>query len=184
MAPWKCKEFSHVITPFNYGRLKLSDKPLPATGDDLQFLDLLAALDKSKQDSEDCDEWHEQYEAMEEKCGQVFIAWLEGKGVDPEFISNFAFQATFFTNFVYNYGYEDTDILRNTDDLIFDDFFYDFVLRKIMMEPEEHVGWVPCLRLFFLFLAEKGYLDDATFYVDTIDTFEEPFLQFLRKEYS
>ena len=178
------KEISYVITPFNYGRLKLSDKPLPAVGDDLQFLDLLAALDETKQDSEDCDEWHEQYEAMEEKCGEVFNVWLEGKGVDPEFISKFAFHATFFTNFVYNYYYEDTDILRNTDDLLFDDFFYDFVLRKIMMEPEEHVDWVPALRLFFLFLAEKGYLDDATFYVYTIDTFEEPFLQFLRKEYS
>lgn len=178
------KEFSYVITPFNYGRLKLSDKQLPAVGDDLQFLDMLAALDETKQDSEDCDEWHEQYDAVEEKCGEVFNAWLEGKGVDPDFISNFGFRATFFTNFVYNYGYEDTDILRNIDDLLFDDFFYDFVLRKIMMEPDEHVDWVPALRLFFLFLAEKGYLDDATRYVDTIDTFEVPFLQFLRKEYS
>lgn len=178
------KEISHVITPFNYGRLKLSDKPLPAVGDDFQFLDLLTALDETKQVAEDYDEWQEQYEAMEEKCGEVFNAWLKGKGVDPDIISKFAFQATFFTNFVYNYGHDDTGILCNTDDLFFEDFFYDFVLRKIMMEPDEHVDWVPSLRLFFLFLAEKGYLDDAMPYVDTIDTFEEPFLQLLRKEYS
>ena len=50
------------------------------------------------------------------------------------------------------------------------------------MEPEEHVDWVPALRLFF-FLGEVGYLTDVGTYVDTLNTFEEPFLQLLRREF-
>ena len=45
------------------------------------------------------------------------------------------------------------------------------------------MDWIPALRLFFIFLAEKGYLDDAGAYVVPLDTFEEPFLQLLLKEY-
>ncbi len=180
------KEVSHIIAPFNYGRLVLNEKALPVTEDDQRFLDLLVDLDEMKLasvDDEDYEKWERKYDAMEEQCGRAFNAWLLGKGVDPVFVSDFTFLATFFVNFVYRYGHDEVGILRNTDELFFEDFFYDFVLRKIMMEPEEHVDWAPALRLFFLFLNEKGYLDETTTYIETLDTFEEPFLQLLRKEF-
>lgn len=180
------KGVSHIIAPFNYDRLVLNDEVLPVTDNDRQLLDLLTDLDTMKlvsAEDGDYDSWQEQYDAMEEQCGTTFRAWLEGKGVTDELIEDFVFLATFFVNFVYQYGHDDVGILRNTNELFFEEFFYDFVLRKVMMEPNEHVDWIPILRLFFIFLAEKGYLDDASTYVFPLDTFEEPFLQLLRKEY-
>jgi len=174
----------HVIEPFDYNQLVLHDKKLPLTGEDDRFLALLTELDESKlADSEDYERWESLYDSMEEQCGKAFRSWLERKGIDHGFAADFAFMSTFFTNFVYQYGHDDPGVLRNTDEDFFEDFFYDFVLRKIIMEPEEHVGWVPALRLFFLFLEEVGYIPDAGVYVDTLNTFEEPFLQLLRKEF-
>ena len=36
----------------------------------------------------------------------------------------------------------------------------DYLLRKVMVKPPEYTHWPPALRLFYRFLAEKGYLDD------------------------
>lgn len=180
------KGVRHIIAPFNYDRLILNDEVLPETEDGRRLLDLLADLDRVKLDSADdgdYESWQEKYHAMKNQCGITFKAWLDGKGVTDELNEEFVYLATFFVNFVYQYSHDDTGILRNTDDLFFEDFFYDFVLRKVMMEPNEHVNWIPALRLFFIFLAEKGYIDDASHYVIPLDTFEEPFLQLLRKEY-
>lgn len=178
------KGTQHVIDPFDYSRLVLNDKKLPLTEEDGRFVTLLTELDESKlADIEDYDKWARQYDPMEEQCAKSFRDWMERKGVDQGLAADFAFRATFFTNFVYQYGHDDPGILRNTDELFFEDFFYDFVLRKIMMEPEEHVDWAPALRIFFLYLEEVGYLPDAGTYVDTLNTFEEPFLQLLRREF-
>ncbi len=180
------KGVSHIIAPFNYDRLLLNDEILPETEDDRRLLGLLADLDRMILDSAedgDYDSWQEKYHAMEKQCGIAFKAWLAGKGVTGEFYEDCAYLAAFFVNFVYQYGHDNVGILRNTDELYFEEFFYDFVLRKVIMEPNEHVDWVPALRLFFTFLAEKGYLDDAGPYVIPLDTFEKPFLQLLRQEY-
>lgn len=175
------KEVLHLITPFNYDRLTVSGPVIPTSEDDQRFFEQFAALDEVKKGADDFEDWEEQYEVVGENFGEVFWGWLTGKGVDEDMANDFIFKAEFFINFIYNYGC--TDILRNTDYGCFDEFFYDFVLRKIMMEPGEHVEWVPALRLFFIFLAEKGYVEDATPFVEAINGFEEPFLSLLRTEY-
>ena len=175
------KEVLHLITPFNYDRLIVSDEVIPVSGLDQRLFDQLAALDEVKKDADDYEDWQKQYEVVRENFGEVFFTWLTAKGVGEDMANDFIFKAEFFINFIYNYGC--TDILCNTDYGCFDEFFYDFVLRKIMLEPGEHVEWAPALRLFFIFLAEKGYVDDAMSYVEAINNFEEPFLSLLRKEY-
>jgi hypothetical protein len=176
------KEVVHLIAPFNYDRLSVSDQAVPATEQDHCFFEQLAALDKVKKGAADYEDWEKQYGTVRENFGEVFWGWLVAKGVGEGMADDFAFKAEFFINFIYNYGC--TDILRNTDYGCFDEFFFDFVLRKIMLDkPGEHVEWVPALRLFFAFLAEKGYVDDAAPYVEAIDGFEEPFFDLLRKEY-
>lgn len=176
------KEVLHLISPFNYDRLSVSDQVIPATEQDHRFFEQLAALDEVKKDADDYREWEQLYERMRENFGEVFRGWLAAKGVDEEMADEFTFKAEFFIDFIYYYGC--ADILRNTDYGCFDEFFFDFVLRKIMLdEPGEHVEWVPALRLFFAFLAEKGYVDDAAPYVEAIDGLEEPFVGLLRKKY-
>ncbi|MCF6237499.1 MAG: hypothetical protein L3J79_01575 [Candidatus Marinimicrobia bacterium] len=176
------KEVLHLVTPFNYERLTLSDEVIPLGGRDRRFFEQFAALDEVKKGADDYEEWDKQYEIVRENFGEVFVAWLLAKGGDDELADKLTFKAEFFINFIYNYGC--TDILRNTDYDCFDEFFYDFVLRKIMLDdPGEHVEWVPALRLLFVFLAEKDYVNDDAPYIEAINGFEEPFLTLLRKEY-
>lgn len=175
------KENLHLITPFNYNRLTVSAEVIPVNDKDQRFFDQLAALDEIKKEADDFDEWQKQYEVVRESFGEIFWGWLTAKDVDEDLANEFTFRAEFFINFIYNYG--SADILQNTDYSCLDEFFYDFVLRKIMLDPWEHVEWVPALRLLFTFLAEKGYVEEAEPFVKAIDSFEEPFLSLLRKEY-
>jgi hypothetical protein len=41
-----------------------------------------------------------------------------------------------------------------------EEFFMDWLIRKVMVKPPEYTQWPPALRLFYRFLSEKGYLDD------------------------
>ncbi|NOX25148.1 MAG: hypothetical protein GXP59_03360 [Deltaproteobacteria bacterium] len=175
------KENIYLVKPFNYNRLSMSDEVLPISNLDQRFFDQWAALDEVKKDADDYRDWDKQYETVRENFGEVFVTWLLAKGLDDELADNFTFKAEFFINFIYSYGC--TDILCHTDYDCFDEFFYDFVLRKIMMKPNEHVKWVPALRLLFIFLAEKGYVDNVTPYVEAVNGFEEPFFSLLCKEY-
>lgn len=51
------KEVLHLIAPFNYDRLSVSDQAVPATGQDHRFFEQLAALDEVKKDADDYREW-------------------------------------------------------------------------------------------------------------------------------
>jgi insertion element IS1 protein InsB len=48
-----------------------------------------------------------------------------------------------------------------SDQLIWNitEFFMDWLMRKVMVQPPEYTLWPPALRLFYRFLSEKGYLD-------------------------
>jgi hypothetical protein len=41
-----------------------------------------------------------------------------------------------------------------------EEFFMDWLMRKVMVKPPEYTQWPPALRLFYRFLSEKGYLDN------------------------
>jgi len=177
------KEVSHLITPFNYERLSLNDTVVPPGEQDRRFFDQLAALDELRMSDED------DYEVLEKQIGivesdfdEVFNIWLLAKGVDDELANVLTFDAQFFFVFIYEYGA--ADILRHADQECFEEFLYDFVLRKVVFDsPAEHVQWVPALRLLFLFLDEKGYIDEAAPFIRILDAMEEPFLNHLRAEY-
>ena len=36
-----------------------------------------------------------------------------------------------------------------------EEFFMDWLMRKVMVKPPEYTQWPPALRLFYRFLAEK-----------------------------
>ncbi|MBW2054219.1 MAG: hypothetical protein JRF62_10610 [Deltaproteobacteria bacterium] len=69
-------------------------------------------------------------------------------------------------------------------DIYFLEFFEDFLLRKMMVEPMEYVYGPPALKLFYRFLHEKGYLDNPEDMIRKIDKLEPYFIEVLRKQFS
>ena len=113
---------------------------LPADDDDRIFLDQLKELDQNIVAGMDYDKWEKKYLTMEESCRKSFSGWLEKKGVKEKFIQDFPFMATVFTNFIYRYVHGDIGVLSRIRPDYFEEFFFDYVLRKVMMDPHEHVG--------------------------------------------
>jgi len=68
----------------------------------------------------------------------------------------FPFCVETYLNFIYQY---DAGTLREVSLEALAEFFLDYLLRKVMAKPPEYTQWPPALRLFYRFLAEKGYLD-------------------------
>ena len=59
--------------------------------------------------------------------------------------------------------------------------FMDYLLRKVMAKPPEYTYWPPALRLFYRFLAEKGYLDDPTPVIAHLYAIEPDFIALVKK---
>jgi hypothetical protein len=62
-----------------------------------------------------------------------------------------------YLNFIYQY---DAGDLLNVLPYTIEEFFMDWLMRKVMVKPPEYTQWPPALRLFYRFLSEKGYLDN------------------------
>ena len=57
-------------------------------------------------------------------------------------------------------------------------------IRKVMIEPHEYADWPPALKLFYMFLAEKGYIKDPERITEMIDEIEPHFIEILRNRFS
>lgn len=183
MFMYQRKEMTHLVAPFNYNQLKIADEIIPPDDDDKEFLQQLDTMDHYIHDGTDYGEWEDEYFSMEEACKKSFSNWLQKKGVPGKYSKDFPFLAEVFMNFVYRYGHDDVIVLKSVLPEYFEDFLFDHVLRKVMMEPHEHVEWPPALKLFYSFLAEKGYLIDVEQFVGIIDSLERQFIDVLRERY-
>ena len=79
--------------------------------------------------------------------------------------------------------HDDTVVLKSVNTFHFEEFLFDHVLRKVMMEPHEHVDWTPMLKLFYNFLYEKEYLEDSTSFIEVFDGLEPKFIKTLRERF-
>ena len=61
------------------------------------------------------------------------------------------------------------------------EFFMDYLLRKVMVKPPEYTHWPPAPRLFYRFLAEKGYLDNPAPMMARLRAIEPDFITLLKK---
>lgn len=178
------KQMAHLIAPFNYNKLNLTDEVFPPDGDDFDFLKKLSTIDKYIQVEKDYSSWEDEYFEMEKACKYSFAKWLTKKGVTGKYSQDFPFLTEIFMNFVYRYLHDDVITLKSVHPIYFEEFLFDHVLRKVMMEPHEHVDWVPALKLFYQFLYEKGHIDDAGMFVGIIDGLERQFIDVLQERYS
>jgi hypothetical protein len=177
------KVVSHLVAPFNYKQLQLSEEILPPDEKDKIFITKLETIDRYIHKEKDYIDWEEEYFSMEKACNESFSKWLKKKGVSGNIAREFPFLAEIFLNFVYRYMHDDIVVLKSVHTIYFEEFLFDHVLRKVMMEPHEHVDWPPMLKLFYNFLYEKEYLEDSTSFIEVIDGLEPQFVGVLRERF-
>ena len=176
------KEVSHLIAEFDYSKIDLSGETIPPDKKDRELIKSITRMDQYIIDGADYDEWEDHYFSMEEECADRFHKWLNDKGLS-EYSEDFPYWTETYLNFVYNYMHDDIVLLKKVSSRYIEEFFADYVLRKIMVEPYEYAQFIPAIKLFYTFLQEKGYLDDPKPIVELIDAFEPHFIEILRKRF-
>ncbi len=178
MTMFMRKEVEYLITKFEESQLDLSDKPMPLDGDDHTFLDALRQLDASIAEGAEYDEWEADFFAMQKLCCQRYHRWLEAKGVAEPYTNQFPFCVEAYLNFIYQY---DAGELTEVSLQVLEEFFMDYLLRKVMAKPPEYTHWPPALRLFYRFLAEKGSLDDPEPMIERLHAIEPDFIALVKQ---
>ena len=177
------KEIDHLITPFNYNKLKYSDQPIVPNKKDERMVAMINKMDSYLNDGADYSEWEDHYFSMEEQCNQRLKEWFGDKGLD-EYGDSFPFYVETFLNFVYRYIHNDPIVLKTVSPIYIEEFFTDHVLRKVIIEPHEFANWPPALKLFYRFLSEKGYVRNPVRITEMIDEIEPHFIEILRTRFS
>ncbi len=177
------KEVQHLITEFSYNKLKFSDDLIQPDEKDKDMIKMINKMDDYISNGEDYDEWEDHYFSMEEECTDGYAKWLNDKGLS-EYSSDFPFYVENFLNFIYRYDHDDIALLKSVSFIHLEEFFTDYVLRKVIVEPNEYVYCPPALKLFFTFLYEKGYFNNPERIIEMIDKIEPYFIEILRKRFS
>jgi hypothetical protein len=183
MTLYMRKEVQHLITEFNYNKLKFPDKAIQPDEQDKDMIKMINKMDDYISNSADYDKWEDHYFSMEEECTDGYAKWLNEKGIIKD-SSFFAFYVENFLNFIYRYDHDDIAILKSVSFFHIEEFFTDYVLRKVMVEPSKYVYCPPALKLFFTFLYEKEYFNNPDQVIEMIDKIEPYFIEILRDRYS
>jgi hypothetical protein len=177
------KEVRHLVRPFDFDKLKISDRFIPPDTDDQDAIDKLTQLDTLVMDQADYEQFESVLTDVKDKCEDRFRQWLIAKGLD-EHADDFADCHFIFFDFVYGYVHDDVIILKTVSDRYWMEFFEDFLIRKMMATPDEYILWPPALKLFYLFLHEKGYLNNSDKVIGQIDIIEPYFIKVLKHQFS
>lgn len=178
------KELSHLVSCFNYDALDYSGDLIPADRQDRAAIDQLRTIDHYIEVGVDYDEWEDLYLAMEPALERCFERWLEAKGVS-ESSRNFAAHLLIFLDFIYRFEHDPVPVLKTVSADHLDEFFFDHLTSKVLAEPHLYVEFMPTVRLFYSFLNENGYLDDAVYndIITELDEIEPDFIEALREEF-
>ena len=150
---------------------------------DIELIRLLNQMDDYISDNTPYDEWEDHYFKIEEKCRERYVSWLKFKGLD-EFIKDFPHNVEVYLNFIYRYTHDDEINLKIIFPIYMQEFFSDYLLRKVLAEPYEYVQWPPALKLFYQFLQEIGYIEDIEKIIKLFDALEPYFINILKERYS
>jgi hypothetical protein len=178
MTMFMRKEVEYLITPFAESQLPLSDAIIPSDGDDVTFLHALEQLEARIDFGEDYSDWEADFFAMQERCGARYRHWLRAKGVPEPLSQQFAFCLDPYLSFIYQY---DAGSVLDVVPGALEEFFMDWLMRKVMVKPPEYTQWPPALRLFYRFLSEKGYLDDPEPIITGLYAIEPDFIALVQQ---
>jgi hypothetical protein len=177
------KEIRYLIQPFDYRKLIISDGVEPPDQKDRDLIEKINRLDELIHDGEDYAKYENLFYSLKDECQDLFERWLVAKGLEDD-VQDYSFCLQTYLDFIYSYMHDDVVVLKSVPNIYFVEFFEDFLLRKMMVEPNEYIYWPPALKLFYHFLHEKGYLDNQDNFIATIDKVEPYFIEILKKQFS
>ncbi|MBW2364535.1 MAG: hypothetical protein JRF25_05560 [Deltaproteobacteria bacterium] len=177
------QEVQYIIPEFNYDSLNISEEIYAPTNKDVELVESLNKMDKNITDGTDYAEWEDHYFEVEEKCKEKFENWLKFKGIKG-YSEVFPYNVEIYLNFIYRYMHDDPISLKKIKPVYIEEFFADYVLRKVIVEPHEYVTWPPALKLFYMFLKEIGYLERHEKFIKLLDEIEPVFVEILKEMYS
>jgi len=177
------KEVRHIIRPFDYDTLDLSDEIIPPDEKDKALVGRINELDRHMKAGTDYEEYESLFFSLKDECQSRFEKWLADKGLTQD-AGLFSDCLHIYLDFIYGYMHDDTIALESVAPVYFVEFFEDFLLRKMMAEPNEYVYWPPALKLFYRFLHEKGYLESPAKIIEAIGKVEPYFIEVLRKQFT
>jgi hypothetical protein len=174
------KEERHDITFVTEASLLAGDPAYSANDDDNALHDQLVDLDLKIANEDDGDEWQDALNDVKEEADRRFRAWLEPR-VAAEHLDDLLFVVNLFMDFAYFFLGCSMTSLRQQD---FEEFFLEFILQKVNLDdPTCMEKWPAALKLFYSFLADVGYVDDAQSARSHIDSVHEVYTDSLRKFY-
>jgi len=177
------KEIRHLIKSYDYSKLGLSHEIIPADQNDRDVMNKIEKLDSLINGEAEYGVYENLLFSLKDECEERFEKWLIAKEL-KEGIQNFSSCIHIYFDFIYGYMHDDTVTLKSVPDIYILEFFEDFLLRKLMAEPNEYIYWPPALKLFYQFLHEKGYLDNPQKTIRKIDKLEPYFIDVLKKQFS
>ena len=172
-----------LISEFNYDSLDISEERYLQVDEDKEFIELLNQMDEFIFEGTDYGEWESHYFTLGKKCHERFANWLIYKGL-KEFSEEFSYKVEVYMDFIYRYMHNDDIILKTVTSIYIEEFFTDYVLRKVVAKPHEYVEWSPALRLFYQFLKEIGYFNKPEKIIKCLDTIEPLFIKILQEHFS
>ncbi|MFH1702107.1 MAG: hypothetical protein ABIB41_01580 [Nitrospirota bacterium] len=177
------KEVRHLFRSFDYGKLVISDKIMSPDQKDSDLIKKINTLDELVSDGAEYGKYEELFNSLKDECEDLFEKWLVTKGLKDD-VKDYSFCLQTYLDFIYGYIHDDIVVLKSVPNIYFVEFFEDYLLRKMMVEPNEYVFWPPALKLFYQFLNEKGYLDNHEEVIRNIDKVEPYFIEVLKKQFS
>jgi hypothetical protein len=178
------KEASHLIQPIEEARIQLRQDPVAPDEKEVRLLDDLGRLDALVDQGADWDDIEKLLSPIKDAFVEAFRVWLSSKGLEDRLANEFADCLLIWFDFIYAYGHDEETRLDDVPTSVWIEFFHDFLLRKMMVDPPLYVHWPPALRLFYQYLYERGYLEDPHETERLIREIEPDFYDLLRQQFS
>lgn len=177
------KETRADIKPFAYDRLRHTNYEIPVDADDLALIENIKKLDRFMEEEADYDEYEELLSETKDKAEKQYGKWFEDRGFPEEF-HDLPYCIDIYFDFVYGYLHDHVVTLKTITLSYLTEFFDDFLIRKFYVtDPQEYTKWPPAIKLFYLFLKDKGYMESIDSVTSLINVLELRLMEVLRKQF-
>jgi len=177
------KETLSEIRSFDYGRLRHARDEVPPDAADRALIENIRKLDRFMEEEADYDEFEKLLTETKDEAEKRYKQWLADRGFPPEFQRLSGCLHIYF-DFVYGYMHDHVVTMKTITLNYLTEFFEDFLIRKVYGDPQEYIEWPPAIKLFYLFLKDKEYMEDIASITSMINALELRFMEVLKKQFS
>lgn len=176
------KETLADIKPFNYDRLRHTRDEIPPTDEDRALIDKIKQLDRFMEEEADYGEYENLLTETKDEAEKRFKLWLADRGFPAEHHGLSGCLHIYF-DFVYGYMHDHVVTMKTITLNYLTEYFEDFLIRKVYGDPQEYVEWPPAIKLFYLFLKDKGYMESIDSITSMINAMELRLMSVLKKQF-